>query len=182
MADGVSMKATQNKIAEKLDFMARNAKDARGFINRVLYRQYQNAQITRWMTEGASENQKWAPLNPSYALRKKRMYGGGLKYRYYPSLKLTRPIGTYPSYPGKGTKTLIATGRLVGSVIGPNKEYQEGVGDHRKIVTNSSLIVSTIVPYGSDVNKLRNFMTFAPKTIAEWKQNYKEWVEFRRTF
>lgn len=182
MAAKASLVTMQNGIAEKLDALSRNAKDSSGFLNRVAYPMYQNAQIQRWMSENSSELGKWSPLNAAYALRKKRMYGGGSKYRYFPSLKLTKVIGTYPSFPGQGTKMLIAKGRLVGSVIGNNPLYREGVSDHRKFVTDQSLTVETVVPYAKYVAEKREFMKFSEDTLRSMRQAYTEWVKFRRTF
>lgn len=179
---GASLKITQNNIAAKLEDMARNSKDSSGFLNRVIYRMYQNAQIERWMTENSSQGGKWKPLNPRYAAYKKRAYGGGTKFRYYPSLGLSRPIGVFPTYPGKGTKMMIATGRLAGSVIGPNPEYKEGVGEHRKYVTENTLTIETVVPYGKDAAEQRPFMQFSDRTLEAMRAAYKQWVLYRRTF
>lgn len=172
----------QDNISRKLEDMARNAKDGAGFLNRVAYVMYQNAQIDRWMSENASQGSKWTPLNAKYAAWKKRAYGGGKKYRYYPSLGLTRPIGDYPSYPGKGTKMLIAKGSLVGSVIGNNPEYKTGLEYHRKFVTDSTLTVETTIPYASYVAEKRPFMEFSASTLRDMRQAYAQWVKYRRTF
>jgi hypothetical protein len=129
----ITYKQLEKNIENDLLQMVRRAHDFRGLFNRVLYPMFKKAQLARWSTENSSEGQKWAPLNA--------------KYREYKLDKFKE------SPPYNGTKMLIATNRLIDSVIGPS-------ADHRKIVEPKRLIISTTVPYAKYVNEKRNFTHF----------------------
>jgi hypothetical protein len=55
---------------------------------------------------------------------------------------------------------LIATGRLMKSVIGPGE-------DHKKIVTDKSFEVAWSTPYAVYVSDVRPFNSFGEKTMTE---------------
>lgn len=115
-----------------------------------LFRGDTSKQAERWETKGASEGKPWRPLNSNYAAKKL------LKYK---------------SYPGAGTKLLVATGRLLAANTGRPKES----GDFRKLIQNGVLYVSIGLPYGSDVNKERDFTTFSHETYVEMKYLIKNY-------
>lgn len=150
-----------NGIEEKLNALASRSQNAKGYLNRVVYKQYQKAQKERWETEGESEGPKWKPLStrPFIAWWEKDMNayyaaqeGGYALYKKY----------KFASYPGRGQKMLVATNKLVKSVIGP--------GDgHRKVVTKNKLLVATTVPYAKYVDEARSFTTWSKKTMNEIK-------------
>jgi len=130
------VKPFERGIQANLEAMVSRANSVQGYLNRNLYRQYQNAQRTRWQTEGASEGTKWLPLNPGYAKR-----------------KLVR----FASYPGGGRKMMIATKRLFDAVVGPS-------GEHRKEVTSRSLTIGWTTPYAVYADEKRPFSSFSNKT------------------
>lgn len=175
----IQLKKAQDNISKRLNEMVKKSNDTRGFLNRVIYPMYQKAQIQRWMTENSSEGGRWKALDPKYAAWKKRAYSGGTRYKFIGGRGEGRPwqaIGTWPVGPGRGEKILIASGRLVGSSIGPNDQYTVGVDDHRKIVTAKTLKVFTVVDYAKTVAEDRPFMKFSQKTIREMRKAYAKYV------
>jgi hypothetical protein len=143
-------------VVEGLERMIDRKNALQGYLARNVYRRYQKAQMERFKTEGASEGPTWKPLSPKYAARKKIIYGGGPKHKFVGGSGEGRPWepdGNWPSYPGKGTKMLIATGRLQKSVIG------QELKDHRVLVTGSKIEVSSTVPYGGYVEETRMVMS-----------------------
>jgi len=182
-----SLHKTKDGIGKRLDEMVSQAGNVRAYLNTVVYRQYMEAQKTRWITENASEGSKWESLNPAYAERKKRVYGGGPKYKMVSTLGTKgfsgkEVVGQYKAYPGSGTKMLVATSRLYGSVLGPKADLSNVLGssDHRKIVTDRAIIISTVVPYGADVAKVRPFMHFGKATMGKMKSGLKDFLFLRR--
>jgi len=169
------MKQIQNSIEKNLQGMIERGNSMKGFLNRVTYTQYQKFQMERWKTENASEGGRWKALQPAYKLYKLKRYGGGPKFKWVGGQGKNRPwqrAGNWKNYPGSGTKTLIATGRLVSSVIGPVVgasafPMAPSQKDHRKIVTNKSLEVYTTVEYAGDVAEDREFMVFSRRHMRE---------------
>lgn len=129
----ITYKQLENNIEKDLLQMVRRSHNFRALFNRVIYPMFQKAQMARWSTENQSEGGRWEPLNPKYKELKLE------KYKESP--------------PYNGTKMLIATNRLIDSVIGPS-------ADHRKIVEPKRLIIATAVPYAKYVNAKRNFTDF----------------------
>jgi hypothetical protein len=128
------------KDAQKvLGDMLKRERAMQSYFNRNLLEQYRNIQRKRWMTQGESEGSPWRALNPDYAARKKRVYA---------------------SYPGGGTKMLIATNRLITGVVGPG-------GDFRKVTTPRSITLSTVTPYAKYVDEDRTFTKFGAKSLQE---------------
>jgi len=109
--------------------MINRARSQEAFLQRVIYPEYQNRQRKRWMSEGASEGQRWPALNTKYA-----------------ASKLVR----FASYAGAGTKMMIATGRLKDAVIGDGDQ-----SEHRKIIQKQTLFVSWATPYAKWTEKVR---------------------------
>lgn len=133
---GASIRSMSSGIENMLDGMVKRANMVPGYLNRVVYRQYQNAQRERWTSENASQD-----------------FTGGIWDR------LSIPYQEYKfrefyDYPGAGSKILIATNRLQKSVIGPSPE-------HQKIVTDRAIKIFTTVPYASYVDEKRTFTKFS---------------------
>lgn len=143
-----SLRAVSNGILKSLEGVKEREKALQGYLNRNVVEQYRNAQRTRWMTENASEGQKWTRLNADYAKRKKKVYA---------------------TYPGAGSKMLIATNRLFKSVIGPGEGF-------RKVTTPRSLTISTTVEYAPFVSEARDFTHFGKKTMSEIKRGVMRFV------
>ena len=105
----VSVKIVSDKVTERLSRILTRIDGMQAYLDRVVYKQYQDAQIQRWETEGASElKRKWKKLSPTYEARKKVKFA---------------------TYPYGGSRIGIATGDLAQSVIGSDKR------NHRKLVT-----------------------------------------------
>ncbi len=129
-----------------------------GWANRELMDIYGRAQLKRWQTEGASERDKWKPLNAEYAKRKRKRFR---------------------DYPGKGTKMLVATGRLLASIL---PEEQRGIaggaaakGDFRKLIERRRVTLATTVEYAPWVDEVRSFTKFGAefgKSVAESFRKY----------
>jgi hypothetical protein len=137
-----------NGIADLLNGMADRSKLMTGWLNRVAYPELLKVQRVRWQTEGSSEGGKWVALNPSYR---------------------TAKLKRFADYPGSGTKMLVATSRLVGSMTGDNK------AEHWKLVKGNELTMGSIVPYAGYVDETRDITTLSDATVtrlAEAARNY----------
>lgn len=136
------IKKVIDEIEQSLDAMVQRGKKMEGYLNRVVYGQYQAAKAREWETEGQSEGATWKSINKDYERRKKIRFADA---------------------PGAGAHLLIATGRLVSSVIGPSSEWtvfdvKGAAKDHRKKVERKSITISTVVPYAEYVNQEREFV------------------------
>lgn len=125
-----------------------------GYLNTVVFDQYRRAQIERWKTGGTgatdtvtSEGDKWKALKPGY-LKYKRKAFASMDY--------------------SGNQILVATGRLLRSVIGPT--------DQKKVVTPKSLYITTTVPYAKDVSDVRPFSKFGKETRKKISDGIKHFV------
>ncbi len=137
MGDTVSLTKMSSSIENALDGMVKRANLVPGYLDRVVYAQYQNAQRERWATENSSPNFTggiWDRLSPSYAQSKLRKYAAA---------------------PGGGSKIMIASGALQQSVIGP------GPG-HNKIVNDRSIrIYVSGIDYAEYADEARPFSTWS---------------------
>lgn len=136
MSDGASLTTLVDGITEKINAMVKRANTLPQFFQRNLKRRYLDAQKKRWMSENETaevDGGKWKELEPTYAAK-----------------KLTR----FKGYPGGGRKMLIATNRLVDSILARSTEYREVTGD-------KSWIVSTTVPYAGYVDEKRTITEFS---------------------
>lgn len=182
--DSISLTAKSDGIKKTLMNLLDRSKAAQTFLMRNIYRMYQNFQRERWMTEGSSEGNKWDSLSTIYASRKRIIYGGGPKYEWIGGQGEGRPwrlAGSWPSYPGAGTKIMIATGRLESAAVGPGGGITTGGEQfHKVLATNNSLTVSldaTKEKSGKDIgskyfkyaNDDRNFMKFGTNSINAFK-------------
>lgn len=140
--------AKETGITDRLNAMRKRANAMQGFLNRNVFRMYQNFQRERWMTENRSEGVAWERLNPSYAARKRRQFA---------------------DYPGKGTKMLVATGTLLESVIGPGKGF-------RKIVSPKRLYIFTVLDYSRYVNDVRPFTGFSDRSMNKVLKSVKRFI------
>lgn len=138
-----------DKINSRLDGIVSRGKSLRSYLNRVVYKQYQQAQIRRWNTENKSEGAQWKPLNSDYAAYKRKKYA---------------------SYPYSGSRLLVATGTLLKSVVGLDPKY------HRKIVTNTGITIMTTLEYAPYVAKTRPFMKWSRQTKREIIDGMKRYL------
>lgn len=146
----ITVKAIETGAFDRIDAMIRRAKPSatRSFLDRNVLQWYRNVQRKRWITENESEGMRWAPLQPAYRRRKLRVFAG---------------------YPGGGSKTLIATGRLLASVIGPGPDF-------RKVTTDRTMIIATVVPYAPHVNEDRTFTTYGEASIKRLAAAYARFL------
>lgn len=149
MADNISLKLSVDGIGDYFRSMLKRSQLVRGWLNRVAYPIIIKAQRLRWMTQGASEGEGWAPLNPSYARYKLRKFA---------------------EFPGSGRKILIATGNLVNSVTGDDRK------DHYKLVKENRLEVGTLLSYARFVNEARNFTDLGPDTEHKLATGLRDYI------
>lgn len=134
MSKGIATIA--NGIEKQLEGMVNRVNLLPGYLSRVVYKQYQNAQRERWQTENTTayvDGGQWAPLDPAYRAYKEKKF---------------------KDYPGGGRKILIRTKRLMDSVVGPAQE--QGV-----LVDERSIRILTMVPYANFVDEVRTFSNFS---------------------
>lgn len=163
MGSEASIKITVTGIEKDLNQMVARAKNVRGFLNSVIYKQYQNAQRKRWITEGASEGGKWAANSPKYATWKIKQFTTGGKKRA-PRKFTTSGLAA------AGRNLMIFTGSLVDSVVDDPK------AGHKKIVNARSIKIFTTVPYAKKVNEVRPFTNWSPKTINSMKRAMAKYI------
>lgn len=146
-----SFRVLSDQITQRLKEMVTLADDSSGWLNRNLWRMYVNAQTQRWKTEGESENDPWPALSPKYA-----------KYK----------LKAFKRYPGKGKRMMVATNRLLKSVVGKSS-------DTRKIVTKRTLRVMTAVEYAEYADEARNFTEFSRKFNRKMRREYLKYLKRR---
>lgn len=143
-----SLKKVNDGVSKRLQGMLDRANSIRSFLDRNIYRMYQNKQRERWMSENQTEGQQWHAVGEQYARYKKKRFS---------------------SYEGAGEKLLIATGNLFHAVIGP------GMGQ-RKIVTNTKLYIAVGVNYAGYVNDIRNFTEWSQRSKEDYAVAIKDFV------
>ena len=189
--DVARMNVVQDGITKQLNAMATRARTVQAFLNSTIYTMYQNLQMQRWMTEGSSEGEGWPALNSSYARYKLRRYGGGPKYKWIGGMGEGRPWepdGSWPSFPGGGSKMMIGTTRLVSAVIGPNDTYNEGLRFHRKVVDATSIRISVDTSQEASAKdpgskyfeyalQARDYLFFSQSHINDMKVALKNYIK-----
>ena len=138
-------KGIENQIKSMLD----RKNSVKSYFARVVYRKYQKAQLSRWITENSSEGNPWKPLDSKYKKQKRKRFAG---------------------YPGEGSKMLIATNRLYKSVIGRDSN------EHRLIITNVSISIGTATPYASYVSKIRPMFKFSSRFDRDVKKGLADFI------
>jgi hypothetical protein len=136
---GAKLTKVLSGIEDQLKAMLDRKGRMQAYLNRNVYKQYQNARRTQWATQGASEGDRWENNPPKYADYKTRKFA---------------------AYPGGGRKVLIATGRLMQSVIGPGE-------DHRKVATNEYIAINWTTPYAVAVGEARPYADLGRETMDE---------------
>lgn len=170
----ITLKKVQADTLKRLQQMVTNPNFFPAWANTQGLAIYSQGQMNRWQTQGGSEGSPWRVLNVTYEQRKKRMYGGGIR------LSGKNKGQSYPSYFGSGTKTLIATSRLLASVLPP--QYRGGAAptqgeEFRKTVTDNSLELATAVPYATYVDDERSFVGFplGGPTRSQFSDSFKKY-------
>ncbi len=149
MADSISITISKDGISRKMNQMLMRGNLTSGWLNRVAYPKIIEAQRMRWASENATEGGSWRALNAGYAIQK---------------------LKRFASFPGGGRKMLIATGRLVDSVTGDNKQ------DHFKLVTQNRLETGTRVDYAKYVAEDRPFTAFGQNTIKDLTDSLNAYI------
>lgn len=147
-----ALESKQSGIEGKLTQMMNRARSMEAYLDRVLFRQYQKAQLARWQSENASEGETWAPLNETYRKWKRKKFA---------------------SYPGGGNALMIRTGKLMQAATGQDTE------GFYKIVTNRGIKIGinlSQIPYAGYASKHRPTMVFSEETLSAWRQGIKQFI------
>lgn len=147
----------EKRLAEMLE------KSGKAAAARV-YPLYQKLQAKRFETENASEGAKWKPIKKEYAEYKKEKFA---------------------SYPGQGTKLLIATSTLGAAVIGPGSPFGK-TAQHVALFKNRSMEIMVKeggknkdgkpFTYPKYVAETRPFMEFSAASIKLMKEEITKFL------
>jgi hypothetical protein len=156
----------ESKITKRLDTMVANAGNAQGYLARVVYPQFQQAQINQFRSAGdgsrdvvTSEGHDWVALTESYRYAK-----------YWRNVERQSKRGRGKPYSYTQAGFLIATGTLFQSVVGTSSEF------HRRIVTPSSIQITTTLPYAKHVAEKRPFMQLGTDTMTMIKRGLRDYL------
>lgn len=146
----ITIKAVSDGVTIKLDTMIKRAESFEQFFKRNLRNRYLTAQQRRFETENNSEFSSggWGPISEWYRIK-----------------KLTR----FADYPGSGTKLLIATNRLMKSMLALS-------GDYRELVRSTRMVISTVVGYAPHVSEKRSLTSFNQYFYDLIRQDLKEYL------
>lgn len=169
----ISLSVVQNQVFDRLKSMVENPNFFSGWAERFAVPIYAQAQMDRWITEGGSQGDTWADLSSPYSQRKLRMFGGGVR------LSGANKGESYPSYFGSGTKKLIASSRMLASVLppafrsGPDATHGE---EYRQLTTDKSISFSTTVPYAVFADEQRSFSTWSSEFKQDLARNFARYL------
>jgi hypothetical protein len=149
----ISFLKKQTGVTDNLKAMVGRAKDVRSYLDTVVVRQYQKAQLARWQTEGASEGMPWAPLTLPYAKYKAKKHAGD---------------------PGDGKVLMIATGKLSEAATLASMDAV------LKVVTSTGITIgidSGVLAYARYAGNMRPFMQFSDQTISDMRAGLKNYIK-----
>lgn len=126
--------------------MLSRAAKVRGYLNRVVYPEYQSLQAERWTTQGASQTGKWDAINKKYLKWRRRVF------------------------PSSGSKILVRTTDLARSMTGQDKSF------HFKLITDKRLEVGTMLDYGQYVDEDRDITGFNEATIDNFVEGLEDYL------
>lgn len=148
----MGLEQVKSGVEDRLKGMITRGKSVSAYMNRVLLKEYKDAQNERWQTQGASQEKQWAPLSPLYVRQKKKRFA---------------------SFPGGGNKMMVATSRLSAGALGLDSQY------YYKIVTDNSFIFGInlgALPYAKYPGVRRPFMSFSDNTLKKWMDGIANYV------
>jgi hypothetical protein len=166
MATGITR--TEKGITDRLDGMLNRSKGLRSFLNRNIYRMYQDVQKERWMTENVSEGTKWKE-NSSFPTFANWEPEGSPFRKFWPQGYAQYKLYKYQNAPLKGRSVMVATGDLFQSVIGPGKGF-------RKVIEDRSITILTSIPYAKDADDVRTFTTYSLQTRKRFRKAIAQFV------
>lgn len=172
----LKIKKVQDDFGQTMDKMMSRANNFQGAAARI-YPLYQKFQTDRFQSEGSSEGFPWDPISEPYKTYKKRRFGGGDK----------RGGGSWRTFPGNGTKSMIATSTLAGAVIGPGSPFvSEGISKHRVLFGPKSMQISVEesgtnaegkpFDYATHADEKRPLMKFSKNHIDQMKMEIKKYL------
>src|SRR5271166_4593164 len=131
-----------------------------------IYKLYQMFQTERFESENSSEGSSWDDLTEPYK-----------------TYKLKR----FKSFPGNGSKMMIATGTLAGAAIGPGAPFaSEGISAHRALFTDQSMEIyidtsgvnaeGKPFSYAKYANDKRPFMSFSEDHLNQMGNELSQFI------
>lgn len=154
----IGVRASLNLQFQLFDKLTKAGDFFEGWSNTRFMHIYATRQRQRWMTAGGSERNEWAALDGRYVYRKWQKFA---------------------TYPGSGQKLLIATSRLLASVLPPSERRQE-IGmkpdEFSKVPGRRRIQFGTRNPYAEFVNEKRNFTDWSPDSRLAFANDYKKYL------
>jgi hypothetical protein len=161
LSTGIKIVANDFEVTRQK--MMDKANSAQGGFARI-YKVYQRLQTERFKSENASEGEGWAPLTEKYRTQKTKRF---------------------KSYPGSGTKMMIATGTLAGAVIGPGAPFS-GTEKHRALFSKTSMTIQIEesgtnaagkkFDYAGFADEKRPIMEFSEDHLKEMKDELAQFI------
>lgn len=149
-----NLRQVQNGIERRLKDMVNRTHSVSSYLNRTLFRKYQEAQVERWKTENSSQGSQWPSLSPEYLKRK-------------------RKIALKEGYRGGGNAMMVLTGKLYSGAAAIDDSY------YNKVVTNTKFVIALntgSIPYAGYAGNRRPYMKFSPAAIREWKKGIRDFI------
>lgn len=147
----------KNGIELNLQGMIKRGKSLSSYANRVLVKQFKQAQEERWQTENSSQGAPWEPLEPNYKKQK---------------------LKKFAAYPGGGSHTMIATNRLTEAAQLKNtSNYLKSVTDQNVTIA----INTSSLPYAIYPGVMRPYMSFSQDTLRSWVKGLANYMMTGKT-
>jgi hypothetical protein len=146
----LNVSKVKDGITLNLEAIVTRGRSPGSYAQRVILPLFKQAQLDRWESENSSQGEQWVPLNPHYAKRKR------LKFA---------------SYPGAGSKLMIATDTLRQAATG-------GTG-FLKLITDDYIILGVdtgAVPYAAYPAATRPIMKFSDEQEQEWVDGVARYI------
>lgn len=147
-----SFQSVEDGITRSLQAMVERGRSVSAYLNRAVFREFQEAQIQRFETQGSSEGMAWPALNEKYAKWKRKKYA---------------------SYPGGGNVMMIRTGTLASGAEGRDSGYFYKAVDDTSITIGINV---SALPYAKYAGNARPFMSFSDQTLIEWHQGIRDYI------
>lgn len=153
----VKFRAKKDDITSRLRHLILGSETSslNALLKMVILPQYIKAQMLRWQTKNVHKwftGGEWKKLNPAYEKYKKRRF---------------------MAFPGKGTKMLVAEGRLLSATLLQNRNYS------RSDIREGKLFVSTTLDYAEHVDKVRTITAFSQDFQDDLRDRVKRYFTLK---
>jgi len=154
---GVTLTKKSDSIQARNQAMLDRANTMQSFLNRVIFKMYQDAQRLRWASEGGSEGYPWEQLNSKYETWKKKKY---------------------QKYDGSGSKLMVATNALHQSAI--ENAAKIATNENITITVNSDVqnpeTKKSVSNYAKYAAHARPIMKFSQDTIDTFRDAIQTYI------